>query len=190
MATPKLKKLIENIVDEFQIDEQAFLENVKGYSNYGKLVYREGNLSEIAKNLSEIAKVAGIHAVKETADNFDKITVSRNMKELTNLSKQFGKVAMEANSLQERMSGLYEDMGHILGRYYTIGEADASNDDAENVDEADKMMFREEDDYKAFFKKAMQKFNVTNIEDLSDSDKKDFFNYVDRNYKAKNEIKD
>ena len=121
---------------------------------------------------------------------FDKVTVSRNMKELTNLSKQFGKVAMEANSLQERMSGLYEDMGHILGRYYTIGEADASNDDAENVDEADKMMFREEDDYKAFFKKAMQKFNVTNIEDLSDSDKKDFFNYVDRNYKAKNEIKD
>ena len=36
------------------------------------------------------------------------------MKELTGLSKQFSKVAMEANSLQERMSGLYEDMGHIL----------------------------------------------------------------------------
>ena len=38
------------------------------------------------------------------------------MKELTNLSKQFGKVASEANA--KRMSGLYEDMGHILGRYY------------------------------------------------------------------------
>ena len=34
----------------------------------------------------------------------------------------------------------------------------------------------------------MKKFNVKDI-DMSDDDKKDFFNYVDRNYKAKNEIK-
>ena len=120
MATPKLKKLIENIIDEFQIDEQAFLENVKGYSNYGKLVYREGNLSEIANNLSEIAKVAGIHAVKETADNFDKITVSRNMKELKGYSDQFKKHANEAHVLQQRIESLYEDMGSILNRYYKI----------------------------------------------------------------------
>ena len=49
------------------------------------------------------------------------------------------------------------------------------------------MMFREEDDYIAFFYKAMKKFNVSDIEDMSDEDKKDFFNYVDRNYKAKKE---
>ena len=128
MATPKLKKLIENIVDEFQIDEQAFLENVKGYSNYGKLVYREGNLSEIAKNLSEIAKVAGIHAVKETADNFDKITVGRNMKELKGYSDQFKKHANEAHVLQQRIESLYEDMGGILGRYYQIDELKEDTD--------------------------------------------------------------
>ena len=33
----------------------------------------------------------------------------------------------------------------------------------------------------------MKKFNVSNIEDMDDGDKKDFFNYVDRNYKAKKE---
>lgn len=128
MATPKLKKLIENIIDEFQIDEQAFLENVKGYSNYGKLVYREGNLSEIANNLSEIAKVAGIHAVKETADKFDKITVSRNMKELKGYSEQFKKHANEAHVLQQRIESLYEDMGGILGRYYQIDELNEDTD--------------------------------------------------------------
>jgi len=58
---------------------------------------------------------------------------------------------------------------------------------SEEMDEADKMMFREEDDYKAFFKKAMKKFNVSDIGDMNDDDKKDFFNYVDRNYKAKKE---
>ena len=91
------------------------------------------------------------------------------------------------------MTGLYEDMGNILGRYYSINEKhvpghdDDDRDMRSDMDEADKMMFREEDDYKAFFKKAMKKFNVSDIEDMSDDDKKDFFNYVDRNYKAKKE---
>ena len=44
------------------------------------------------------------------------------MKELTGLSSQFGKIAGEAKSIQERMGALYEDMGNILGRYYEIGE--------------------------------------------------------------------
>ena len=68
-----------------------------------------------------------------------------------------------------------------------IGESEVSEDS--EVKEVENMMFREDDDYKAFFKKAMKKFNVSDIEDMSDSDKKDFFNYVDRNCKAKNEIK-
>ena len=33
----------------------------------------------------------------------------------------------------------------------------------------------------------MKKFNVSDIEDMNDEEKKDFFNYVDRNYKAKKE---
>ena len=151
---------------------------------------KKENLSfskEVAETLSKIAEGARQHTLSETDDMFDKVTVSRNMKELTGLSKQFGKVASEANALQERMTGLYEDMGNILGRYYQIGESEVSEDS--EVKEVENMMFREDDDYKAFFKKAMKKFNVKDISDMSDDDKKDFFNYVDRNYKAKNEIK-
>ena len=54
--------------------------------------------------------------------HFHDILENRNMKELTGLSGQFGKIAKEAKSLQERMGALYEDMGNILGRYYEIGE--------------------------------------------------------------------
>ena len=63
-------------------------------------------------------------SVKETEDSFDKITVSRNMKELKSYSDQFHKVAKEAHTLQQRMEGLYEDMGKVLGRYYEINELD------------------------------------------------------------------
>jgi hypothetical protein len=176
--------------EEPKVDVKELVSKINSFNSIGESIYGKGNLREVAESLSKIAEGAAQHTLSEVDDMFDKVTVSRNMKELTNLSKQFGKVANEANSLQERMSGLYEDMGHILGRYYTIGEGHMyghDDEDSEDMNEADKMMFREEDDYKAFFKKAMKKFNVSDIEDMSDDDKKDFFNYVDRNYKAKNE---
>ena len=184
----------EDEKEEPKVDVKELVSKINSFNSIGESIYGKGNLKEVAENLSSIAEGAAQHTLSEAGDMFDKITVSRNMKELTGLSKQFGKVANEANALQERMSVLYEDMGNILGRYYTIGEAHVYGHDdedrdmgREDMDEAERMMFREEDDYKAFFKKAMKKFNVSNIEDLSDDDKKDFFNYVDRNYKAKKE---
>ena len=133
----KLKKLLEDIFpenDENKFDEQSFLENVKGYNSYGKSIYREG-LSDTAKKLSEIAKNAGVHAVKETEESFDKITVGRNMKELKSYSEQFTKVASEAHALNQRMTGLYEDMGRVLSRYYEIDEPTETNESEEDVDE-------------------------------------------------------
>ena len=179
--------------DTPQINVKELVSKIGNYNSIGESIYGSGNLKEVAESLSAIAEGAAQHTLSETDDMFDKVTVSRNMKELTGLSKQFGKVAMEANSLQERMTGLYEDMGNILSRYYKInekhvyGHEDDDRDVRSDMDEADKMMFREEDDYKAFFKKAMKKFNVSNVGSMSDEDKKDFFNYVDRNYKAKKE---
>ena len=124
----KLTKLVEQFIEENEIDEQAFLESVSNYSSYGKEIYREHDIIETAKKLSEIARIAGIHAVRETEDAFDKITVNRNMKELKSYSEQFLKVAAEANGLQQRVESLFEDMGRVLSRYYEIKE--------ENVNES------------------------------------------------------
>ena len=125
----KLKKLVEQFIEENEIDEQAFLESVSNYSSYGKEIYREHDIIETAKKLSEIARIAGIHTVRETEDAFDTITVKRNMKELQSYSDQFNKVAMEAKGLQQRTESLFEDMGRVLSRYYEIKEG---NDDSVN----------------------------------------------------------
>ena len=176
----------KNEEEKPSINVKELVESIRNFNSIGESIYGKGSLKEIAESLSSIAEGAAQHTLSETEDMFDKVTVSRNMKELTGLSKQFGKVAMEANSLQERMSGLYEDMGHILGRYYSIGEAnDVENgEDSEDVSE---MMFKEDDNYKAFFQKAMKKFGVSSPDQLKPEDKDDFYNYVDRNYKAKKE---
>jgi prefoldin subunit 5 len=57
------------------------------------------------------------------------------MKSLGNTSGEFTKIAKEANALQQRMESLYEDMGHILGRYYDLDEAlDAVGDEDDDID--------------------------------------------------------
>ena len=46
----------------------------------------------------------------------------------------------------------------------------------------------EEKDYEAFFQKAMKKFGISSPADLkTDEKKKEFFNYIDKNFKADNE---
>ena len=164
------------------VNIKELVSSINNYGSLGEQIYGKGSLKEVAETLSSIADGAAQHTLSETEDMFDKVTVSRNMKELTGLSKQFGKVAGEAHSLQERMSCLYEDMGNILGRYYSIGEG---NGEVKSEDSAPD--FNEDDGYKEFFQKALKKWGASSPADLKDEDKKEFYDYVDRNWKADKE---
>ena len=165
------------------VNIKELVSSINNYGSLGEQIYGKGSLKEIAETLSSIADGAAQHTLSETEDMFDKVTVSRNMKELVGLSKQFGKVAGEAHSLQERMSGLYEEMGNILSRYYEIHEPGHEADD-EKEEEA---VFKEGDDYKEFFQKALKKWGVSSPKELEGGDKKEFYDYVDRNWKADKE---
>ena len=169
--------------DTPSINIKELVSSISNYGSLGEQIYGKGSLKETAETLSSIADGAAQHTLSETEDMFDKVTVSRNMKELVGLSKQFGKVAGEAHSLQERMSGLYEDMGNILSRYYEIHEPGHEADD-EKEEEA---VFKEGDDYKEFFEKALKKWGVSSPKELEGGDKKEFYDYVDRNWKADKE---
>ena len=46
---------------------------------------------------------------------------------------------------------------------------------------------QEDTAYQEFFKKAMDKFGIKSIGELEGDKKKEFFNYIDKNYKAKEE---
>ena len=186
-----LTDIVEDIYGQKteKISAKEVQEAIREFSSYSKVLQKEENLQKIAERLSKIATNAKSYTVSETEDWFDKVTVNRNMKELTNLSKQFGKIAQESNSLQQRLGGLYEDMGHILGRYYEIEDNGDSQED-EKIKaglEEPKGHDIEEGDYEAFFQKAMKKFGIKSPAELDDDKKKKFFNYVDANYKGKNE---
>ena len=177
-----------------KVSPEQLKEALQNYNKLGEALYKQDSLKETANSLSQIAEMAASHTLQETEDWFDKVTVSRNMKELTNHSKSFAKIAEEASAVQQRLSGLYEDMGNILNRYYDIptSETHIYGHDDNDRDVRDKDEYGgyniKEGDYDAFFKKAMKKFGISSPDQLKDDEaKKKFFNYVDDNYKGKKE---
>ena len=135
---PKLKTLLEDIFnDKPQINKYEVSEGVRSFGIVGKSLYNNSNIMEMAKQLSHIAEQAHTHVMSETSDWFDKVSVSKNMKSLKGSVVEFKKTAMEANQLNQRLTGLYEDIGHVLNRYYEIDEADKGDMDNDGKNEPD-----------------------------------------------------
>ena len=126
----KLKDLLSEVFDETpKVDKHKVIEGVRNYGIVGKTLYNNSNIMEVAKQLAEIAEQAHHHILGEQDDWFDKISVNRNMKSLKAGVMEFQKTAKEAHSLNQRLTSLYEDIGHVLNRYYEIDEV---------IDEVDK----------------------------------------------------
>jgi len=102
--------------------KKHFLEIVSTYNKYQEMMDRKSDLATVAETLGGITEAARTLAIHEGDDWFDKHTIKRNMSELDKLGKEFDKCAKEATSLDQRLGGLYEDMGHILSRYYKMGD--------------------------------------------------------------------
>ena len=120
----KLRDILKESEDRGLTNEvkKHFLEIVSTYNKYQESMDRKSDIIEVAETLGGITEAARELALREADDWFDKHTIKRNMSELNKLGSQFDKVAKEARNLDQRLNGLYEDMGNILSRYYKIGE--------------------------------------------------------------------
>ena len=119
----KLKDLLSEVFEETQkVDKYKVSEGVRNFGIVGKSLYNNSNIMEVAEQLAGIAEQAHHHILGEQDDWFDKISVNKNMKSLKTGVMEFQKTAKEAHSLNQRLTGLYEDIGHVLNRYYEIDE--------------------------------------------------------------------
>tara|TARA_R110001599_G_scaffold43805_1_gene130945 strand:- start:1039 stop:1701 length:663 start_codon:yes stop_codon:yes gene_type:complete len=124
MTKTKLKDLLSEVFDETpKVDRHKVSEGVRNFGIVGKTLYNNSNIMEVAEQLANIAESAHHHILGEQDDWFDKISVNKNMKSLKGSVMEFQKTAKEANMLNQRLTGLYEDIGHVLNRYYEIDEA-------------------------------------------------------------------
>ena len=142
----KLKNILQEVFEESpKVDKYKVVEGVKNFGIVGKQLYSNNNIVETAKQLAEIAESAHHHILGENDDWFDKVSVNKNMKSLKGSVVEFTKTAKEANMLNQRLTALYEDIGHVLNRYYDIDEA-LDPVDTDKVEPEDDFEDREDKD--------------------------------------------
>ena len=149
----KLKDLLNEVLEESSRgNKYQVIEDVRNFGVVGKSLYGSNSIIETAKQLTKIAESAHHHILGEQDDWFDKVSVNKNMKTLKSSVVEFQKAAKESNALNQRLTALYEDIGHVLNRYYDIDEAldavgkeDSDIDNDGDSDESDEYLKKRRD---------------------------------------------
>jgi hypothetical protein len=125
----RLKDLLKESEEFQQLPTELkrhFLEIISTYGQHREGMTRKSDIRQVAETLGGIADAAQEYTLREGGDWFDRVTIKRNMSELKKLQSAFEKESLEARAQEQRLESLYEDMGHVLGRYFEI--ADVSED--------------------------------------------------------------
>ena len=121
----KLRDILKETEEFQQLPTELkrhFLEIISTYGQHREGMNRKSDIMQIAETLGGIADAAQEYTLREGGDWFDRVTIKRNMTELKKFQSAFEKEAVEASAQQQRLEALYEDMGHVLGRYFEIAE--------------------------------------------------------------------
>jgi hypothetical protein len=121
----RLKDILKETEEFQQLPTELkkhFLEIISTYGQHREGMSRKSDIRQVAETLGGIADAAQEYTLREGGDWFDRVTIKRNMNELKKLQAGFEKEALEAAQQQQRLEALYEDMGHVLGRYFEIAD--------------------------------------------------------------------
>ncbi len=131
----KIKQILENI-DKMPSTLKGFnqtpkltpeqknklMDMVGRYNEFGQKLKIENALIETAQALSEISNLAETYACNEAQDWFATEVVKGDFKRARGISDGFQKISRECHGKVQQLNALYEDMGHILARYYEIAD--------------------------------------------------------------------
>jgi len=101
-------------------DKRQFLNAIKKFSEMGTDIYRSGKFKEAVGAIEKMVNAAESVTLSETDGWFDKVTASRHIKQMKDAVKVMKTEAAEIIQRQQRLEAAYEDIGHLLKRYYDI----------------------------------------------------------------------
>ena len=129
-----LRKIVENLdkipakgfeqnTPTLTTEQKRQLKEMAGmFTEYGKVFGNEQQIMDAAKAICETMKLAETYAVNECGDWFQGEIVKKNFAEAAKKTAEFQKMAQECYARMQHLGVLYEDLSHILGRYYKIQE--------------------------------------------------------------------
>lgn len=106
--TPEMKR---------QLKEMALM-----FNEYGKAFEGEQTIMDAATAIGEFMKLAEMYAVNEGGDVFQENIIKQNFAEATKKVAQLQKLAQECYVRKQQLGVLFDDVRHIIGRYYKIAD--------------------------------------------------------------------
>ena len=142
MSTPKttkftLKRIVENlgkIPDKglgqetpklTPVQKKRLMEMAAMFENFGASLHNEEAIINSARAMTELCELAEAYALNECGDWFQQDIVKRDMKELKKRVMEYGKLAKESYAKMQQLGVAYQDIGHVLGRYYDLKKKQA-----------------------------------------------------------------
>lgn len=101
--------------------KKKLMELTSMYESFGKCFQNEEELLNSAKCLTELSELAESYALNECGEWFQQEIVKKDMMELKKRVQGFQKVIKETYARMQQAGVAYQDIGHILGRYYNLG---------------------------------------------------------------------
>ena len=183
----KLGKDIQKAIDKLSRLTDKMPEELEGEEGYDEIVAAMNGLEYGIRYYPDALKAyfKNNESVEEAKSKFPKAL----LKKATDLAlKMGGNMTGAVNKIEKMKKGLSDDpevkaalqMANEEVTEEVVAEAHAMN-------KVKSKMAEDKERYQKFFKSALKKFGVTSPGELEGEKKKEFFNYVDKNYEADNE---
>ena len=183
----KLYKDIYKAIDKLAKLTDKMPEELEGEEGYDEVVAAMNGLEYGIRYYPDALKAyfKNNESVEEAKSKFPKAL----LKKATDLAlKMGGNMTGAVNKIEKMKKGLSDDPEVKAALQMANEEVTESvMDEAYTINEAKSKMAEDKERYQKFFKSALKKFGVTSPGELEGEKKKEFFNYVDKNYEADNE---
>ena len=90
------------------------------YENFGECLRNEEALMNSAKGITELCELAESYALNECGEWFQQEIVKKDMQNLKKRVSEFQKIVKETYARMQQAGVAYQDIGHVLGRYYDL----------------------------------------------------------------------
>jgi hypothetical protein len=90
------------------------------YENFGECLKNEEALMNSAKGITELCELAETYALNECGEWFQQEIVKTDMQGLKKRVSEFQKIVKETYARMQQAGVAYQDIGHVLGRYYDL----------------------------------------------------------------------
>ena len=106
--------------------KRALKEMAYMFNEYGSAFQGEQKIMDAAKAIGQFMELAENYAVTKGIDVFQENIIKQNFAEAKKKAQQLMKLAQECYVRKQQLGVLFDDIRHVVTRYYKVGDPSAA----------------------------------------------------------------